>query len=519
MLEEYGISNDAYKLVNACEKELGEVFERIDCICEKNSLKVLNAFKKYKLSEIHLSTSTGYGYDDLGRDTCEKIFAEVLGFEDALVRNQFISGSHALCVTLFALLRPGDTMLSISGLPYDTLHEVIGIKENGSSLKAFGVSYEQVDLINDNFDYEKIKETLKNKKIKLIEIQRSKGYSTRKSLTIDKVEKVIEFIRSIDKEVIIMIDNCYCEFVERATPLEVGADVIVTVGGGSAMDTAKGISIIMTNPDREDVVSLNGLSNTQNKGLPVIALPTTHGTAAEVTINYVITDEERQIKMVCVDPNDIPVLSIVDSELMETLPKGTAAATGLDALTHAVEGYITKAHNLIADMFHMKAIELIFENLTKAVNEKDPVAIENMSRAQYIAGMGFSNVGLGIVHSMAHQLGAVYDTPHGVANAILLPTVMRFNGEVCADRFREILCHIGRPDARDLNDQDVINTFVWMIEELSKSVGVTQRVSDVGCKEEDIEMLADKAMEDPCKPGNPREVTKEDFIRLYREAM
>ena len=300
---------------------------------------------------------------------------------------------------------------------------------------------------------------------------------------------------------------------------EVGADVIVTVGGGSAMDTAKGISIIMTNPDREDVVSLNGLSNTKHKGLPVIALPTTHGTAAEVTINYVITDEERQIKMVCVDPNDIPVLSIVDSELMETLPKGTAASTGLDALTHAVEGYITKGHNLMADMFHMKAIELIFENLAKAVNEKDPVAIENMSRAQYIAGMGFSNVGLGIVHSMAHQLGAVYDTPHGVANAILLPTVMRFNGVVCADRFREILCHIGRPDARDLNDQDVINTFVWMIEELSKSVGVTQRVADVGCKEEDLEMLADKAMEDPCKPGNPREVTKEDFIRLYREAM
>ena len=300
---------------------------------------------------------------------------------------------------------------------------------------------------------------------------------------------------------------------------EAKATAIVAVGGGSAMDTAKAISIIMKNPDREDVVSLNGLSNTKKKGLPIIALPTTHGTAAEVTINYVITDEERQIKMVCVDPNDIPVLSIVDSELMETLPKGTAAATGLDALTHAVEGYITKGHNLIADMFHMRAIELIFENLAKAVNEKDPVAIENMSKAQYLAGMGFSNVGLGLVHSMAHQLGAVYDTPHGVANAILLPTVMRFNGVVCADRFREILCHIGRPDARDLNDQDVINTFVWMLEELSKSVGVTQRVSDVGCKEEDLEMLADKAMEDPCKPGNPREVTKEDFIRLYKEAM
>lgn len=300
---------------------------------------------------------------------------------------------------------------------------------------------------------------------------------------------------------------------------EYGADVIVAVGGGSAIDTAKGIAIIMTNPDRYDVVSLNGLSNTENKGMPMIALPTTHGTAAEVTINYVITDEERQIKMVCVDPHDIPLLAIVDSELMESLPKETAAATGLDALTHAVEGYITKAHNTMSDMFHMRAIELIFENLPSAVNEKDPKAIENMALAQYIAGMGFSNVGLGIVHSMAHQLGAVYDTPHGIANAIILPTVMRFNGEVCADRFREILCHIGRPDAKDLNDQDVINTFVWMIQELSKSVGVTQTVKDTGCKEEDLEMLAEKAMEDPCKPGNPREVTKEDFIDLYRKAM
>lgn len=297
------------------------------------------------------------------------------------------------------------------------------------------------------------------------------------------------------------------------------ADVIVAVGGGSVIDTAKGISIIMTNPDRVDVTSLCGLSNTAKKGMPLIALPTTHGTAAEVTINYVITDEESQTKMVCVDPNDIPVLAIVDSELMETLPKSTAAATGLDALTHAIEGYITKGHNTMSDMFHMRAIELIFENLSKAVNKKDKKAIENMALAQYIAGMGFSNVGLGIVHSMAHQLGAIYDTPHGIANAILLPTVMRFNGKVCADRFREILCHIGRPDALHLNDQDVINTFVWMIEELSKSVGVTQRVKDTGCKEEDIEMLAEKAMLDPCMPGNPREVTKEDFINLYKQAM
>ena len=299
-----------------------------------------------------------------------------------------------------------------------------------------------------------------------------------------------------------------------------GADVIVAVGGGSSIDTAKGISIVMTNPDRADIVSLNGASNTVNRGMPVIALPTTSGTAAEVTINYVITDEEREVKMVCVDPHDIPIMAIVDSDLMATMPKSLASATGMDALTHAVEGYITKAHNTMSDMFHMKAIKLIFKYLPAAVNEKDEEAIDMMGLAQYIAGMGFSNVGLGIVHSMAHQLGAVYDTPHGLANAILLPTVMRFNGEdpATAQRFREILCEIGRPDAANLNDQDVINTFVWMISELSKSVGITQRVRDVGAKEEDFEMLADKAMQDPCKPGNPREVSKEDFIELFRRA-
>lgn len=299
-----------------------------------------------------------------------------------------------------------------------------------------------------------------------------------------------------------------------------GADVIVAVGGGSSIDTAKGISIVMTNPDRADIVSLNGASNTVNRGMPVIALPTTSGTAAEVTINYVITDEEREVKMVCVDPHDIPIMAIVDSDLMATMPKSLASATGMDALTHAVEGYITKAHNTMSDMFHMKAIKLIFKYLPSAVNEKDEEAIEMMGLAQYIAGMGFSNVGLGIVHSMAHQLGAVYDTPHGLANAILLPTVMRFNGEdpATTQRFREILCEIGRPDAANLNDQDVINTFVWMISELSKSVGITQRVRDVGAKEEDFEMLADKAMQDPCKPGNPREVSKEDFIELFRRA-
>ena len=299
------------------------------------------------------------------------------------------------------------------------------------------------------------------------------------------------------------------------------ADLIVAVGGGSSIDTAKGISIVMTNPDRADIKSLNGASNTVNRGMPLIALPTTAGTAAEVTINYVITDEDAEIKMVCVDPNDIPILAIIDSELMASMPKGLAAATGMDALTHAVEGYITKAHNEMSDMFHMKAIKMIFKYLPAAVNEKDPEAVEMMGLAQYIAGMGFSNVGLGIVHSMAHQLGAVYDTPHGIANAMLLPTVMRFNGEdsATAQRFREILINIGRPDAEHLNDQDVINTFVWMISELSKAVGITTTIKDYGAKEEDFEMLAEKAMNDPCKPGNPRDVSKEDFIELYRRAM
>lgn len=295
------------------------------------------------------------------------------------------------------------------------------------------------------------------------------------------------------------------------------ADVIVTVGGGSAMDTAKGISILMTNPKRT-MQSLNGVSNTENKGLPIIALPTTAGTASEVTINYVITDEERQIKMVCVDPNDLPIVAIVDSELMETMPTSLAAATGLDALTHAVEGYITKGHNLMSDMFHMEAIKIIFENLTKAVMKKDNDAIEKMSYAQYIAGMGFSNVGLGIVHSMAHQLGAVYDTPHGIANAMLLPVVMKFNGDVCSDRFAEILKGLGE-DTKGMTKKQIVDKFVSMIEELSASVKVTQTIKDYGCKMEDIDMLSDKAMEDPCMPGNPKEVTKDDFIRLYTEAM
>ena len=243
MYNNFGISDKAKELVLQAEESLKDEFKKIDDMCDINSLKVLSAFNKNNISEAHFGSTTGYGYDDLGRDAIERVFADVLGAEDALVRSQFISGSHALCVALFAYLRPGDIMLSITGTPYDTLHEVIGIKENKSSLKSFGVKYDEIDLVNNDFGYEKIKEYLTNNKVKLIEIQRSKGYSTRKSITIDKVEKVIEEIRKVDKEVIIMVDNCYCEFVEDKTPLEVGADIIVgslikNLGGGIAPNGA-----------------------------------------------------------------------------------------------------------------------------------------------------------------------------------------------------------------------------------------------------------------------------------------
>ena len=262
-------------------------------------------------------------------------------------------------------------------------------------------------------------------------------------------------------------------------------DLIVAVGGGSSIDTAKGISIVMTNPDRADIVSLNGASNTKNKGLPIIALPTTAGTAAEVTINYVITDPEREIKMVCVDEHDIPIVAIVDTELMASMPKSIAASTGMDALTHAIEGYITKSRNTMSQMFSMKAIQLIYHNLEKAVNEKDQEAINQVGLGQYIAGMGFSNVGLGIVHSMAHQLGAVYDTPHGLANAILLPTVMKFNGETSYEEYREILTQAFHTDATRFTKEEVIKTFCEKIKDLSERVGITQTVGEVGGKAED----------------------------------
>ena len=298
---------------------------------------------------------------------------------------------------------------------------------------------------------------------------------------------------------------------------QIGADCIVAIGGGSAIDTAKAIGVIMTNPEYSDVVSLDGACNTKNPCLPIFALPTTAGTAAEVTINYVITDPTRVKKMVCVDPHDIPIVAIVDTELMASMPASLASATGMDALTHAMEGYITKAAWDMTDMFHLKAMSMIYQNLPKAVLEHDMDAINNMGVAQYIAGMGFSNVGLGIVHSMAHQLGAVYDTPHGLANAVLLPYVMRYNGEVCPDRFVDM----GRAFGLDMNGvtgMDAVMKVVNAIQELNQKLGIPAHLKEVGVKEEDIPMLSEKAMNDVCTGGNPRETSVADIEKIYREA-
>ena len=294
-------------------------------------------------------------------------------------------------------------------------------------------------------------------------------------------------------------------------------DCIVAVGGGSVIDTAKAISIIMTNPEFNDVVSLDGVADTKNKGLPLFALPTTSGTAAEVTINYVITDEARTKKMVCVDVHDIPLVAIVDPDLMDGMPQGLAAATGMDALTHAMEGYITKAGWLIPDMFHVNAMALIYKNLEKAANEKDKVAVEKMAYAQYIAGMGFSNVGLGIVHSMAHSLGAYFDTPHGVANALLLPHVMKFNGKVCPELFRNMGNAFGL-DMSNTTDEQAVQKVVDAVAELSRKLNIPQTLKEIGIPEEMIPTLAKQAINDACTPGNPREVTVDDIIAIYKEA-
>ena len=294
-------------------------------------------------------------------------------------------------------------------------------------------------------------------------------------------------------------------------------DCIVAVGGGSSIDTAKAIAIIFTNEEFSDVVSLDGTAATKNKALPLIALPTTAGTAAEVTINYVITDEVRTKKMVCVDPHDIPIVAIIDPDLMQGMPQSLAAATGMDALTHAMEGYITKAGWLIPDMFHINAMSLIYKNLERAANDKDEKAVEKIGYAQYIACMGFSNVGLGIVHSMAHSLGAYFDTPHGVANALLLPHVLKFNGQVCPELFRNMGNAFGL-DMANMTDEEAIQKVVDAVKELSIKLHIPQTLKEIGIPKEMLPTLAEQALHDACTPGNPREVTKEDILALYKEA-
>ena len=294
-------------------------------------------------------------------------------------------------------------------------------------------------------------------------------------------------------------------------------DCIVAIGGGSSIDTAKAIAVIMTNPEFSDVVSLDGTADTKNKALPLIALPTTAGTAAEVTINYVITDEVRTKKMVCVDVHDIPVVAIIDPDLMQGMPQKIAASTGMDALTHAMEGYITKAGWLIPDMFHINAMSLIYKNLERAANDKDKKAVEKIGYAQYIAGMGFSNVGLGIVHSMAHSLGAYFDTPHGVANALLLPHVLKFNGQVCRELFRNMGNAFGL-DMTNTTDEEAVQKVVDAVKELSIKLHIPQTLKEIGIPKEMLPTLAEQALHDACTGGNPREVTKEDILALYKEA-
>ena len=298
-----------------------------------------------------------------------------------------------------------------------------------------------------------------------------------------------------------------------------GADFIIAIGGGSSMDTAKAVGIITNNPEFADVVSLEGVADTKKKSVPIIALPTTAGTAAEVTINYVITDEENEKKMVCVDPNDIPVMAVVDAELMYTLPRGLTAATGMDALTHAIEGLITKGAWEMSDMFELKAIEMIARYLETAVNEPQNAEARNgMAVAQYIAGMAFSNVGLGVVHGMAHPLGAIFDIPHGVANALLLPTVMEFNMPAAIDKYVQIAKAMNVYSA-GMSNEEAAEAAVEAVRQLSIRVGIPQHLAELGIKAEDLDKLATAAAADVCTPGNPRFVDKEIIQRLYEKVL
>ena len=296
-----------------------------------------------------------------------------------------------------------------------------------------------------------------------------------------------------------------------------GADCIIAIGGGSSMDTAKAIGIIIKNPDFADVRSLEGVAPTTNKCVPIIAVPTTAGTAAEVTINYVITDTEKNRKMVCVDPKDIPVVAVVDPDMMSSMPKGLTAATGMDALTHAIEGYITAGAWELSDMFHLKAIEIISNSLRGAV-ENTPQGREGMALGQYVAGMGFSNVGLGIVHSMAHPLGALYDTPHGVANAIILPTVMEYNAPATGEKYRNIAKAMGVDGVDSMTLDEARKAAVNAVKKLSKDVGIPENLKDI-VMPEDVDFLAQSAYDDACRPGNPRETSVEEIKELYLSLM
>ena len=296
-----------------------------------------------------------------------------------------------------------------------------------------------------------------------------------------------------------------------------GADFIVALGGGSPMDTAKAIGIIINNPEFEDVRSLEGVVPTKNPSVPIIAVPTTAGTASEITINYVITDTEKRRKFVCVDTHDIPIVAVVDPDMMSSMPKGLTAATGMDALTHAIEGYITKAAWEMTDMFHLKAIELISSSLRGAV-ENTPEGREGMALGQYVAGMGFSNVGLGIVHSMAHALGAVYDTPHGVANAILLPTVMEFNADATGEKYRDIAKAMGVQGTETMSQEEYRKAAVDAVRKLASDVGIPKDLKGIA-KEEDVRFLSESAVADACAPGNPKEATLEDIEMLYRKLL
>lgn len=295
------------------------------------------------------------------------------------------------------------------------------------------------------------------------------------------------------------------------------ADYIIAIGGGSSMDTAKAIGIIIENPEFGDVRSLEGVAPTKKPCTPIIAVPTTAGTAAEVTINYVITDVEKNRKFVCVDTHDIPVVAVVDPDMMSSMPKGLTAATGMDALTHAIEGYITKGAWEMSDMFHLEAIRLISKHLRGAVNNT-PEGREGMALGQYIAGMGFSNVGLGIVHSMAHPLGAVYNTPHGVANAIILPTVMEYNASATGEKYREIARAMGVKGVDEMTQEEYRKAAIDAVKQLSLDVGIPQDLKAI-VKKEDIPFLAQSAMDDACRPGNPKDPTLQDIIKLYESLM